>query len=171
MGYQCEIGTKTHAPRFFGDQHSTPSWSGKEVSAMTEYDGWAMRRFIEKEAYQIGYAEGRLLPAWNPFDPEMLFGEPHKLWNHYYLKGREDKGTQAYAERPEPPAMPDTEYLMWPSILSNLEELSNEFELSYKRIGVKKKSSLWGLIFGMCGWFNQSEDFAPVYDEKGWRFI
>jgi hypothetical protein len=171
MRYQYEIGTKTHAPLFFGDQGSAPSWSGKEVSSMTEYDGWAMRRFIEQEAYRIGYAEGKLLPARNPFDAEMLFGEPHKLWDHYYLKGREDKSRRVDAVLPAAPAMPATEYVMWPSILSNLEELSNEFELSYKRIGVKKKSSLWGLIFGMCGWFNQSEDFAPVYDEKGWRFI
>lgn len=171
MGYQCETGTKTRAPLFFGGQESIPSWSGKDVSALTEYDGWAIRRFIEKEAYRIGYAEGQLLPAWNPFDAEMLFGEPHKLWNHYYLKGREDKSRRAGAVQPEPPEMAATEYAMWPSILSNLEELSNEFELSYKRIGVKKKSALWGLIFGMCGWFNQSDDFVPVYDEKGWRFI
>ncbi|MDQ9171862.1 hypothetical protein Q8A64_15720 [Oxalobacteraceae bacterium R-40] len=171
MGYQCEIGTKTRAPLFFGDQSNIVSWSGKDVAAMTEYDGWTMRRFIEKEAYRIGYSEGQLLPAWNPFDPEMLFGEPHKLWDYYYLTGRADKAGCANAVQPEPPAMPAVEYAIWPGILSTLEDLSNEFERSYKRIGVKKKSSLWGLIFGMCGWFNQSDDFAPVYDEKGWRFI
>lgn len=171
MGYQCEFGTKARAPLFFGDQAGSASWNGKEVSAMTEYDGWAMRRFIEQEAYRIGYAEGKLFPAWNPFHADMLFGEPHKLWDHYYLKGRDDRNNRSDAAPPARPEMQETEYVMWPSILANLEALSDEFELSYKRIGVKKKSSLWGLIFGMCGWFNQSEDFAPVYDEKGWRFI
>jgi hypothetical protein len=171
MEYQCEFGTKTRAPLFFGNPAGAASWSGKEVSALSEYDGWAMRRFIEKEAYRIGYAEGPLLPAWNPFDPEMLFGEPHKLWNYYYPKGREDKACSIGAAPPQPPVMPASENAMWPNILSTLEELSNEFERSYKRIGVKKKSSLWGLVFGLYGWFNQSEEFAPVYDEKGWRFI
>lgn len=171
MGYRCEFGSKTRAPLFVGDQGGVVSWSGKEVSAMTEYDGWAMRRFVEKEAYCIGYSEGERFPAWNPFDPEILFGEPHKLWDYYYLKGRQDKGSSVCAVPPKPPVMPASEYAMWPNILSSLEELSDEFERSYKRIGVKKKSSLWGLVFGLYGWFNQSEDFAPVYDEKGWRFI
>jgi hypothetical protein len=171
MGNQYEFGTKTRAPLFFGEDSNVASWSGKEVTTMTEYDGWTMRRFIEKEAYRIGYSEAEHVPAWNPFDAEMLFGEPHKLWNYYYLQGREDKAKCAGAVQPDPPAMPVVEYAMWPGILSTLEELSNEFERSYKKIGVKKKSSLWGLIFGMCGWFNQSEDFVPVYDDKGWRFI
>lgn len=171
MEQQCEFGTKMRAPLFFGSPAGAASWGGKDVTAMSEYDGWAIRRFIEKEAYRIGYSEGKLVPAWNPFHPEMLFGEPHKLWNYYYLQGREDKARSISATLPQSPAMAASEYAMWPNILSTLEELSNEFERSYKRIGVKKKSSLWGLIFGLYGWFNQSEDFAPVYDEKGWRFI
>lgn len=165
-------GTQTSTPIFYDDHHQPLSWCGKDVTELSEYDGWAMRRFIEQEAYFYGYACGLQQPVWNPFDSGMLFGEPAKLWGHYYGCGVQDRRNGVEARPTLKQHATAGDFQLWSAILSNLDELARDFETSYKKIGIRKKSSLRGLLQGICGWLNQSDsEFVPVFDEQGWRYI
>lgn len=172
MGFHVISGSNTRTPEFCYNHGVDLSWGGKELAELSEHDVWRMRRFIEVEAYRIAYNDARNgdTAGWNPFKSGLLFGEPCKLWNHFYQQGQRDFFAGIERGSPEPPLLDELEYDLWPGIVAHLEALADGFEASYRQIGVIRRSNLRDVVQALCGWFNCSvDDFIPVYEEK--RFV
>lgn len=169
MGFHVEGGSDCMTPVvWFNHCGVAGDWCAKAAAQLSEREAWEMRQFTASFAFSEGMTHPNR--PWELFEPQLLFGEPRKLWDRAFLLGTQfaakDRNAEAHP-RYDPTIVLEQvgffdfdpiEEAVWQSLDAALDRLDGDFRAAYQRLGLTARSNFAGLRTALDGWFNPSTD-------------